>query len=56
MGDPVPEPTPPSPDGESDYLRRAQNGDLDAFNGLVELHQRADRCGEFAVEREADGP
>jgi RNA polymerase sigma-70 factor (ECF subfamily) len=37
----VPEPTPPSPDGESDYLRRAQNGDLDAFNGLVELHQRA---------------
>jgi RNA polymerase sigma factor (sigma-70 family) len=36
----VPEPIPPSPDGESDYLRRARNGDLDAFNGLVELHQR----------------
>lgn len=37
----MPEPTPRSPDREPEYLRRAQDGDLDAFNGLVDLHERA---------------
>jgi RNA polymerase sigma factor (sigma-70 family) len=37
----VPDPTPHSPDREPEYLRRALDGDLDAFNGLVDLHQRA---------------
>lgn len=32
----------PAPDeAEAEYLRRALTGELDAFNGLVELHQRA---------------
>jgi RNA polymerase sigma-70 factor (ECF subfamily) len=29
------------PDGEDALLRRALDGDLEGFNGLVELHQRA---------------
>jgi RNA polymerase sigma-70 factor, ECF subfamily len=29
------------PESEADHLRRAAEGDLDAFNRLVELHQRA---------------
>lgn len=37
---PLPEPTPRSPDREPEYLRRALDGDLDAFNGLVDLHER----------------
>mgnify|MGYP001602961695 FL=1 len=41
IGNPAPEPTPRSPDSEPDHLRRALDGDLDAFNGLVDLHQRA---------------
>lgn len=28
-------------EAEAEHLRRALSGDLDAFNGLVELHQRA---------------
>lgn len=41
IGNPAPEPTPRSPDSGPDHLRRALDGDLDAFNGLVDLHQRA---------------
>lgn len=33
--------TPAPNEAESEHLRRALTGDLDAFNGLVELHQRA---------------
>jgi RNA polymerase sigma-70 factor (ECF subfamily) len=33
---------PPTPDaGDRDLIERARSGDLAAFNGLVELHQRA---------------
>jgi RNA polymerase sigma-70 factor (ECF subfamily) len=41
IGNPAPGPTSSDPDGESDALRLAREGDLDAFNRLVDLHQRA---------------
>jgi RNA polymerase sigma-70 factor (ECF subfamily) len=41
MRNPAPEPAPHGPDSEPDFLRLARNGDLNAFNGLVDLHQRA---------------
>jgi len=40
MVTPSRETSPASPDDEAAYLRRALAGDLDAFNRLVELHQR----------------
>ena len=36
----APEPAAPEPDPEPEFLRRARDGDLDAFNALVDLHQR----------------
>jgi RNA polymerase sigma-70 factor (ECF subfamily) len=41
IGHPAQEPAPRGPEGEPDFLRRARDGDLDAFNRLVDLHQRA---------------
>lgn len=41
ISNPAPEPASPEPDPEPDFLRRARDGDLDAFNRLVDLHQRA---------------
>ena len=36
----APEPAPSSPDDEPELILRARDGNLDAFNGLVDLHQR----------------
>jgi RNA polymerase sigma-70 factor (ECF subfamily) len=37
---PPADPPHPAADSEADLIRRAQRGELDAFNRLVELHQR----------------
>jgi RNA polymerase sigma-70 factor (ECF subfamily) len=41
IGNVAPEPAPHEPDGESHSIRLARDGNLDAFNELVDLHQRA---------------
>lgn len=41
MTNPSPESDLQAPDREAECIQRARGGDLDAFNALVELHQRA---------------